>query len=227
MTRKRQTKAYSRPHFKFSPDEDSQLRLLVQELGCDNWAAIASKMPGRNSRQCRERWNNYLSPKINNNEWTAEEDEILLEKYEEYGPRWVIIAKYLNRRTDQMVKNRYCILIRRKSKEKLVQKAQKKKQRINSQNNYRVQPFPRNDQTFQIESLESHMPENSKKITFENNRKQNQNYNEVNQEENKNEVQKEENQDIFDDVMKYLQMITEEEWESFNDHLTCNIFSNF
>ena len=94
-------------HRKFTAEEDKKLKSAISVHGTSDWMKIASLMEGRNSRQCRERWLNYLSPKLNNSEWTKEEDQFLLEKINEMGKLWVQIAKYFPGRTDQMMKNRY------------------------------------------------------------------------------------------------------------------------
>jgi hypothetical protein len=47
---------------RFKPDEDRILMDLVMRYGCDSWSWIASRLPGRNARQCRDRWNHYLLP---------------------------------------------------------------------------------------------------------------------------------------------------------------------
>ncbi|CDR87266.1 uncharacterized protein SPSC_00392 [Sporisorium scitamineum] len=45
----------------WSLEEDLSLVKAVHELGSDNWAAVAARlMAGRNSSQCRERWNRRL-----------------------------------------------------------------------------------------------------------------------------------------------------------------------
>lgn len=106
-----------KPHSKFSEEEDSRLRELVERHGENSWIEIASLMPGRNSRQCRERWLNYLSPHLNTKAWTSEEDSLLLEKQKELGTSWVRISKYFEGRTDQMCKNRF-FLLRRKLEKK-------------------------------------------------------------------------------------------------------------
>lgn len=49
-------------HFKWSLKEDNQLRQLVFIFGTNNWKNLAKKKDGRNSRQCRERWQYYLNP---------------------------------------------------------------------------------------------------------------------------------------------------------------------
>ncbi|RQM26691.1 hypothetical protein B5M09_001499 [Aphanomyces astaci] len=45
------------------PDEDDVLRQLVAE-GRKNWGQVAARIPGRTSKQCRERWYNHLDPNI-------------------------------------------------------------------------------------------------------------------------------------------------------------------
>ena len=102
---------------KFSPQEDQELMALVEEYGTDNWIFIAEHMPNRNSRQCRERYLNYLNPKRNTSPWTEEEDRLLEEKHAKMGPRWVHMVRYFPNRTDVMIKNRYMMLQRRSRKE--------------------------------------------------------------------------------------------------------------
>ena len=108
----------SRPHpkDKFTSEEDNLLVELVSQIGEDNWALISSKINGRNTRQCRERWNKYLSPKVNTSAWTIEEDNLLYSKYNEFGAKWKQIAKYFIQRTDINVKNRFLKLERHRKK---------------------------------------------------------------------------------------------------------------
>lgn len=101
---------------KFGESDDAQLRELVKAFGCKDWDLISMKMGNRNPRQCRERWEHYLSPKVNNGPWTPEEDKIMLARYAELGSRWNAIAKYLKGRTNTCVKNRYLFLQRAKER---------------------------------------------------------------------------------------------------------------
>jgi hypothetical protein len=98
---------------RFTQDDDQQLLQLINQYGILNWNVIAEKMISKNARQCKERWDNYLNPNINNSGWTFEEDELLLKKYEEFGSKWVKIAKHFNNRTDTQCKNRIQKLQRR------------------------------------------------------------------------------------------------------------------
>lgn len=94
----------------FSYEEDEQLKKLVEQFGDKDWKFIARRMPGRSTRQCRERYKNYLSPEIKNGPWTKEEDELLKEKYNEYGPHWSSISKFFKSRSDVNIKNRWSAL---------------------------------------------------------------------------------------------------------------------
>lgn len=109
---------------KFSPREDEILTQIITDNKYQSWAIITDLFNRkcvelletthftRNSRQCRDRWNNFLAPGINRGVWTPEEDSILLEKYNEYGGRWAVIARFLNGRKDNAVKNRFKLLQR-------------------------------------------------------------------------------------------------------------------
>lgn len=104
-----------RPHpkIKFSKEEDERLRQVINHYGVQDWDVIAEQMPGRNQRQCRERWTNYLAPTVNKEPFSAEEDQLLIEKYNEHGSRWVRIAKFFNGRSDTAIKNRWMTLQRK------------------------------------------------------------------------------------------------------------------
>ena len=73
-----------------------------------SWVQIAERVGKRNGRQCRQRYEQYLSPGIVRREWMEEEDERLRELYEEYGPKWAHLARtFFPGRSSQAVKNRW------------------------------------------------------------------------------------------------------------------------
>ena len=96
-------------HKKFSLSEDNLLSYLVSKYG-HNWKLVSSFMPNRSSRQCRERYINYLSPDLKNEPWTEEEDNLLMTKASELGPKWSKILSFFPTRSYVSVKNRWNIL---------------------------------------------------------------------------------------------------------------------
>ena len=97
---------------KFSKPEDERLTDLVYQYGTKKWRTIASLMEDRTPRQCRERWKYYLNPDLKVGNWTEEEDDLIIEKRDELGPKWMKISKFFQNRTDAMIKNRYKYLIK-------------------------------------------------------------------------------------------------------------------
>lgn len=87
--------------------EDRMIREHVQKFGPHRWPLLAKEMKSRNAKQCRERWSNHLDPKVSKAKWTDEEDNIIFEKFKEFGPKWALISHFLNGRTDNSVKNRW------------------------------------------------------------------------------------------------------------------------
>ena len=57
------------------------------KFGAKNWSYIAQALPGRIGKQCRERWHNHLSPLVDKNEWTEEEDKAIAEGVARMGPK--------------------------------------------------------------------------------------------------------------------------------------------
>jgi hypothetical protein len=79
---------------RFSFIEDLQLKTLVEEHGSKNWNFISSLMINRNSRPCKDRWENFLSPNVDLSIWSEEEDSLLIEKRREFGAHWVKILQF-------------------------------------------------------------------------------------------------------------------------------------
>jgi hypothetical protein len=91
---------------RWSEEEDRALVYLVSQ-GYQNWGQVAARMPGRTSKQCRERWNNYLDPTLVHTAFTEEEDKLLLSLHQEHGNKWAMISRQLSGRTENTVKLRF------------------------------------------------------------------------------------------------------------------------
>eukprot|EP01017_Pseudomicrothorax_dubius_P046300 TRINITY_DN8133_c0_g1_i1.p1 TRINITY_DN8133_c0_g1~~TRINITY_DN8133_c0_g1_i1.p1 ORF type:complete len:296 (-),score=25.43 TRINITY_DN8133_c0_g1_i1:129-1016(-) len=97
----------------WSEYEDIKLKNLVEVHGT-NWSKISSTLGSRSGKQCRDRYLNNLDPSIKRSPWQEDEDQLLIDKYNQIGPRWTEIAKFLTGRPENMVKNRFYTFARHK-----------------------------------------------------------------------------------------------------------------
>ena len=102
---------------RFTKEEDEKLLKIVSIIGTYNWQAISDFMGNFTTRQCRERYNNYLKPGLNKAPFTPEEDKMLIEKVAVFGKKWKLISFWFKNRTPYAVKNHYKVLMNRKAKE--------------------------------------------------------------------------------------------------------------
>jgi len=86
--------------------EDNHIMELFKQKG-KNWSEIAKIVKTRNGKQIRDRYLNYLDPKIKRDKFSKEDDELILGYYVKFGPKWSLIAKFIKDRTGDLIKNRF------------------------------------------------------------------------------------------------------------------------
>jgi hypothetical protein len=106
----------TRARRRFSPEEDAKILQAVETMGDGPWEDVARCVPGRTSRQVRERYRHYLCPELNLTAWTPEEEALLRAKFEEYGPQWSILKSFFPNRSAVNVKNHWTTMVSRESR---------------------------------------------------------------------------------------------------------------
>jgi len=91
---------------KWSKEEDQKIKNLVEEYGYD-WSKISNIVKTRTSKQIRSRYIFYLDSKLNNTEFSQEEDEMVQKLFPIFKTNWVKYINYLPNRSAKIIQNRY------------------------------------------------------------------------------------------------------------------------
>ena len=98
--------------------EDIILACLIGTHGEKCWSVVSKELKQqhgfvKSGKQCRERWNNNLSPNVVKDDWTAKEEKILFDLHKIHGNKWSVIAAELKGRTDNSTKNHFYSIVRK------------------------------------------------------------------------------------------------------------------
>mmetsp|Transcript_35965 Transcript_35965/g.36649 ORF Transcript_35965/g.36649 Transcript_35965/m.36649 type:complete len:530 (+) Transcript_35965:156-1745(+) len=97
----------------WTPEEDAALLSLMTN-NFSSWKEVSKQIVGRSTKQCRERWSEYLDPSLDHGPFTPEEDAIITREQAVLGNKWKAIAERLGgRRTATSVKVRWNSISRR------------------------------------------------------------------------------------------------------------------
>ncbi|KAH1110365.1 hypothetical protein GLYMA_04G080600v4 [Glycine max] len=92
----------------WTPEEDEILRKAVQRFKGKNWKKIAECFKDRTDVQCLHRWQKVLNPELVKGPWSKEEDEIIIDLVNRYGPKkWSTIAQHLPGRIGKQCRERW------------------------------------------------------------------------------------------------------------------------
>ncbi|CAD8119454.1 unnamed protein product [Paramecium sonneborni] len=148
----------------WDPKEDEIICSLMNEQDEKHiWTFIALELYNQNGgsfirtpKQIRERWMNYLNPKLNKANWTQQEDIQLLTNILKNGKRWSQLSSVLQGRTENQVKNRFKSLMQKIFKDDLddhLDELQAIQQYLNksalNSNNISSNPVIQKNQSFQ------------------------------------------------------------------------------
>ena len=80
---------------------------VIQHKG-KNWKKIAEHLQGREDTQCLHRWQKVLNPELVKGPWTKEEDDLVIQLVEKFGPKkWSVIAEHLQGRIGKQCRERW------------------------------------------------------------------------------------------------------------------------
>jgi len=98
---------------RWTPDENELLQRLVEQYGASRWNRFEQHFAGRKGINIRAHWKHHFESAESKRPFTAADDAKLLAAYTLYGPQWSRIAKSMDRRIDNDLKNRFQMLKRR------------------------------------------------------------------------------------------------------------------
>lgn len=119
----------------WTSEEDNQVSILIETHG-KNWAKISSEMKNRTGKQIRQRFLNFLDPKIKKEKFSIDEDMKIFKLFKHFKTNWRYYVKYIPFRTADMIKGRYYSSIRFKENFLKIVESLSDNEKNNNLNNY-------------------------------------------------------------------------------------------
>lgn len=91
----------------YTIEDERKILELVNMYGEKNWSIIAKYMPGKDRKQLRDHYINFLKKEQRTAGFSLEEDSHVLTMVSKLGRKWQKIADTLPGRTPIMIKNRF------------------------------------------------------------------------------------------------------------------------
>lgn len=82
----------------------------MSKYGLNQWSRVASLLARKTAKQAKARWNEYLDPRLRKSDWSAEEDEKLLNLARLMPNQWRSIASKIGRTATQAIERYQRIL---------------------------------------------------------------------------------------------------------------------
>ena len=97
----------------WTESEDKILMEWIRQHGPNKWTECSKNIRGRCGKQCRERWVNILNPGVKKGNWVETEQRQIFESLKKYFTSWSLMAKELEGRTENSIKNYFYSSVRR------------------------------------------------------------------------------------------------------------------
>ncbi|XP_027337955.1 transcription factor MYB35-like [Abrus precatorius] len=99
----------------WTPEEDPKMLSFVSKHGSSNWTSVPIKAGlKRCGKSCRIRWSNNLKLDLKHDNFTTQEEDLIIKLHAAIGSRWSIIAQQIPGKTDNDVKNYWNTKLKKK-----------------------------------------------------------------------------------------------------------------